>query len=144
MLVYSQALFSIIESINEFIKGYELVRFSLVLNTIALIIFCFVRGIGAAELLMIESASCEWCEVWHEEIGGIYSKTPEGKYAPLRRIDIADIISKDNIKIRLPSYTPTFIVMDNGKEVARILGYPGEEFFWPMLKDALEKTGFKP
>lgn len=108
------------------------------------IIFYSGPALNAAELLMIESASCEWCEVWHEEIGGIYSKTPEGKYAPLRRIDIADITAEDADNIRVPTFTPTFVIMDGGREVARIIGYPGEDFFWPILKDALKKVGFKP
>jgi len=93
---------------------------------------------------MIESESCEWCEIWHKEIGLVYAKTLEGKYAPLRRVDIADISSKSPANIRLPNFTPTFIVLDGGREVARIIGYPGEEFFWPMLIDALKKIGFDP
>ena len=92
---------------------------------------------------MIESASCEWCEAWDEEIGSVYSKTREGQYAPLRRIDIADIVLEKKTDIRLPSFTPTFVVLDNGREVGRIIGYPGEDFFWPLLVNVLKKTGFK-
>ena len=102
------------------------------------------KSIIAAELLMIESVSCEWCEMWHEEIGTVYSKTPEGKYAPLKRIDIADFPPNSVAKIRLPNFTPTFIILNNGTEVARIIGYPGEDFFWHLLHDALKKIGFRP
>ena len=42
----------------------------------------------AAELLMFESETCEWCARWHEEIGPAYGKTRYGRIAPLRRIDI--------------------------------------------------------
>ena len=93
---------------------------------------------------MVESEGCEWCELWDKEIGSVYSKTREGKYAPLRRVDISEMLSTKQIKIRLPNFTPTFVVLDNGKEVARIIGYPGEDFFWPMLNEALKKTGYKP
>jgi len=102
------------------------------------------RAINAAELLMVESASCEWCEMWHNEIGIIYSKTPEGKYAPLKRIDIADFSSGSMVKIRLPNFTPTFVILKDGREVARIIGYPGEDFFWQRLQAALKKIGFTP
>ena len=27
-------------------------------------------------------------------------------------------------------YTPTFVLAEDGKEVGRIEGYPGDEFFW--------------
>ena len=119
-------------------------RSSVILIIFALFVSCLARPANSVELLMVESASCEWCEAWHEEIGLVYSKTREGKYAPLRRVDISDMLSANQTKIRLPSFTPTFVVLDNDKEVARIIGYPGEDFFWLMLHDALKKIGFKP
>ncbi len=36
-------------------------------------------------------------------------------------------------------YIPTFVLIDEGKEVGRIEGYPGEDFFWGMLGKLLEK-----
>ena len=45
---------------------------------------------AAAQLIMVEETYCEWCERWNEEIGVIYDKTPEGKRAPLRRVDMSD------------------------------------------------------
>jgi len=117
---------------------------SIILIIFVFFLTSFARLANSAELLMIESESCEWCETWHEEVGLVYANTLEGKYAPLRRVDIADISSSSSINLRLPNFTPTFIVLDGGREVARIIGYPGEEFFWPMLIDALKKIGFKP
>ena len=100
--------------------------------------------VSSAELVMFESDSCEWCEIWHQEIGPIYPKTAEGRLAPLRRIDIADDVPRDLAKLRPASFTPTFVLMENGKEITRILGYPGEDFFWGLLEEALIKIGFKP
>lgn len=123
----------------------------MLLNTARIIVIaCLVVGgwmtspVHSAELVMIESDSCEWCEAWHEKIGPIYPKTAEGKFAPLRRIDIAADLPKELAKLRPASYTPTFVVMNNGREIARILGYPGEDFFWGLLKEALMKAGFQP
>ncbi|MBT4589915.1 MAG: hypothetical protein HON14_13640 [Rhodospirillaceae bacterium] len=119
-------------------------RFSLFILLLAL----FAGGVSAkassAELIMFESENCEWCEVWLEKIGPIYPKTPEGKYAPLRRVDIADEMPKDLAKLRPASFTPTFVVMENGVEITRILGYPGEDFFWGLLEEALKKIGYRP
>lgn len=36
-------------------------------------------------------------------------------------------------------YTPTFILLEDGQEVGRIEGYPGEGFFWGLLGKMLEK-----
>jgi len=93
----------------------------------------------AGELVMFKSDSCEWCELWDKEIGVVYAKTPEGKVLPLRRVDIADDRPPDLAYVRGIVYTPTFIVTDGGREVGRILGYPGEDFFWPMLDDLIKK-----
>lgn len=114
-----------------------------------LIFFALFMGwmpttVSSAELVMFEEENCEWCETWHEKIGPIYPKTPEGKFAPLRRIDISENIPKDLAHLRPASFTPTFVVVENGKEVSRILGYPGEDFFWGLLEGALKKIGFKP
>lgn len=93
----------------------------------------------AMELVMFEQDNCEWCEVWDKEISGVYPKTDEGKTAPLRRVDIFDDVPKDLKDIRSPHFTPTFVLMDNGKEVGRIRGYPGEDFFWGMLGQLITK-----
>lgn len=94
---------------------------------------------SAAELVMFESDSCEWCEAWHKEIGPIYPKTVESLAAPLRRVSIEEPRPADLTHVRGIHYTPTFVLVEDGKEVGRILGYPGEEFFWGLLAAELGK-----
>jgi len=36
-------------------------------------------------------------------------------------------------------YTPTFVLVDKGKEIGRIRGYPGEGFFWGLLQQLISK-----
>jgi len=120
----------------------KLYRFFLNLISVSIIAIWMTSKALSAQLIMFESSSCEWCEIWHEEIGVAYQKTPEGKFAPLRRIDIADDLPRDLAKLGLPNFTPTFILMENGKEILRIIGYPGEEFFWDLLVTGLIKIGF--
>lgn len=90
-------------------------------------------------LLMAEEKGCPYCARWHAEIGPIYSKTAEGAAAPLRRYDLHADTPEAALKRRV-LFTPTFVLVVEGKEVARIEGYPGEDFFWgllaKMLKDA--------
>ncbi|MEL7166061.1 MAG: hypothetical protein AAGL96_11375 [Pseudomonadota bacterium] len=83
-------------------------------------------------LLMAEEAGCYWCQKWNEEIADIYPKTEEGRAAPLVRYDLhAD--TPDVVFERRVSFTPTFILVDDGHEVGRIEGHPGEDFFWALL-----------
>lgn len=93
----------------------------------------------AAQLVMVEEAHCHWCARWNEEIGGIYDKTDEGKRAPLRRVEISDPLPDDITFTSRASFTPTFVLIEDGQEIGRIEGYPGEHFFWPLLGQLLEK-----
>ncbi len=93
----------------------------------------------AAELVMFESAGCEWCEAWNTEIGVVYDKTSEAKIVPLRRVDIDDDRPADLKNLNGLMYTPTFVIIDDGREVGRIIGYPGEDFFWQLLNEIIKK-----
>lgn len=90
---------------------------------------------AAVELVMVEQIGCEWCERWNAEIGPAYPNTDEGRFAPLRRVQI-DELPGDLVIARRVNYTPTFLVVEDGRELARLEGYPGPDFFWPLL-DAL-------
>ena len=96
-------------------------------------------GAGGAQLVMFEQQGCEWCEVWNEEIGVVLPKTPEGKCASFSRFDIHNPTSKVLERIKPIIYTPTFVVFEDGKEVGRVLGYAGEDFFWFQLASQLKK-----
>ncbi len=83
-------------------------------------------------LLMAEEDGCYWCQKWNEEIGHIYPKTAEGRTAPLKRYDLHSE-TPDVIFARRVHFTPTFVLIDDGTEVGRIEGYPGEDFFWGLV-----------
>jgi len=99
----------------------------------------FAAPAAAAELVLFEAADCVWCEAWDEEIGDIYPKTPEARIAPLRRVDIHDQRPTDLAAVRGVLFTPTFVLMEDGKEVGRIVGYGGEDFFWGLLGVEMKK-----
>lgn len=103
-----------------------------------------VRAPEAAELVMVEEMGCIYCERWDAEISEIYPKTPEGQAAPLVRV-LKGSSGLDAFVLNRPViFTPTFILVEDGRELARIEGYPGEDFFWGLLGMILERhTGFK-
>ena len=117
-------------------------RFNL---TAPLALTLFLIGFGQpavaeTRLLMIEEEWCEWCEQWNADIGVIYEKTTEGRQAPLLRADIHEPMPEGiSLSIRA-QYTPTFVLLDDGREIGRIEGYPGEDFFWGMLNRLLGKA----
>jgi hypothetical protein len=87
----------------------------------------------AAELVMFEQAGCVWCEAFDREIATVYDKTEEGARAPLRRVDIAAALPSDLAFIAVERLTPLFVLVENGREIGRIRGYPGEDHFWGLL-----------
>ena len=93
----------------------------------------------AAELIMFESDTCTWCERFDAEIGPIYPKTPESRCAPLRRVDLHAPRPDDLTGIKGVLFTPTFVLVEDGQEVGRLVGYPGEDFFWSLLAQHLRK-----
>lgn len=99
------------------------------------------RGAGeaAATLVMIEETGCPYCRRWHAQVGPAYHASPEGRFAPLLRMDIGAPERRAFADVR---FTPTFILVKGRDEIGRIVGYPGEDFFWSMLGNLLAKAGF--
>ena len=93
----------------------------------------------AAELVMFEQAGCVWCETFDREIAPIYGKTEEGLRAPLRRVDTGQSLPPDLAFIERERLTPLFVLVDSGREIGRIRGYPGEDNFWGLLGVLIKK-----
>ena len=92
------------------------------------------------QLVMIEDPGCPYCARWTKEIGGVYPASDEGRFAPLvrRQRNHPDVAGFRDIV-----FSPTFIVVRDGLEIGRIVGYPGQDFFWGMLDQILARAGFK-
>ena len=89
-------------------------------------------GAAAAELVYVYSPTCGACQAFERDVGGIYDRTEEAGRAPLVRVDIeawpshplADCTAGEVIG------TPTFILVDQCRELDRISGYSSDELFW--------------
>jgi thioredoxin-related protein len=91
-------------------------------------------GIAAAsELVMFERDGCVWCARWNREIAPSYDKTDEARLLPLRRINM-DRDKNPGFMLASPvRFTPTFVIVDEGREIGRITGYMNDESFWGLL-----------
>lgn len=99
-----------------------------------------VASARAAELVLFERAGCIWCARWNAEVGGAYDKTEEGQRARLRRVDIAKGMPADLAAVKAVVYTPTFVLVEDGREIGRIEGYQDNAFFYAYLDRLLEKA----
>ncbi len=83
---------------------------------------------------MFEQAGCPFCQNFDREIAPGYADSPYGRAAPLRRVDI-HVDRRGGLAGVAPAvFTPTFVLVDDdGREVARLEGYPGRKWFYPEL-----------
>lgn len=104
-----------------------------------LLLVLFALPAAALELVMAERQGCGYCLKWKAEIAPIYPKTELGDAAPLRYYDI-DKMEPDFELARPVIFTPTFLFVEDGKEVARLEGYQSDEFFWFLAEEIVENN----
>lgn len=109
-------------------------RASLVLAAMAVL----TSSASAAELMMYRRQGCPWCLAWDRDIGPIYGKTDIGQRAPLRLVELDRERPQVVLKGRV-IYTPTFVLVEQGRELGRIEGYPGETNFWGRLEQLAQQ-----
>lgn len=94
---------------------------------------------AAAELLMFERVGCPWCARWMREVAPAYPNSEEGRIAPLRRIDL-DRGQPADVSLALPvRFTPTFVLVHEGREIGRIVGYMDAATFWGLYTRMIEE-----
>lgn len=106
---------------------------------VGLLLAAAVPTAETAELVMFEERGCPWCARFDLEIGPIYARTEEARRAPLRRVDLDAGIPAELAHLAPVRFTPTFVLLEDGREVGRIQGYPGEMHFWGLLGMLLER-----
>ena len=100
----------------------------------------------AYELLMFQMPSCIYCQRFLSEVAPEWNTTLYGKKLPLRVIDISGTTAlwftkalKEG-RIDGISQTPTFIIWDDNREVARTVGYSGKTNFYEMVDKFLKSN----
>jgi hypothetical protein len=94
-----------------------------------------------AVLVMVHDPGCPYCARWEAEVEHSYTRSQEGKFAPLvQRLRGDPEISH----LKKIVYSPTFVMLAYGQEVGRIVGYQGSDLFWMQLDALAAKAGFTP
>ena len=110
-----------------------------ILLTFIFVMFFNVQAY-ALELLMLHNKYCGYCIAFLEEVAVFY----DNKELPLVIINahnqpdwFKEAYAENRIKpIR---GTPTFIIWNGRKELARIVGYSGKEWFYAKLDSVFRK-----
>jgi thioredoxin-related protein len=95
---------------------------------------------GNVELLVFEHADCTYCRVFRRDVLPKYRASAPGASVPLRFVDIE---KSDTSALGLKSrihVVPTVVLMKQGSEVDRIVGYWGPDNFFKLLAQMLIKA----
>lgn len=94
-------------------------------------------SVQAAELLMFEHVGCVVCKKFKAEMLPKYLKSKFAKVMPIRSIvgDDPDPYKGLELKGFPFIYSPTFILVQDGKELVRIQGFTGEKLFWQQMEN---------
>jgi len=99
----------------------------------------YVPIASAAELIYVEWKDCGYCKIFNRQMAGAYASSAIGKKIPLRRVDILRRWPADLKRVSRPTYTPVFILVENGSEVGRFDGYTSPQGFVRNLRRLLQK-----
>jgi len=84
---------------------------------------------SAIEIVVIEARGCPMCQLFRDEIAPIYRATARSSRAPLRFVDVAHA-DLETMGLTSPvEIIPTVVLMREGTEVDRLVGYTGPEIF---------------
>lgn len=86
-----------------------------------------------AELLYVSDPRCPPCQLFDQQIGPIYPKTDEAGRAPLRALQYGEPAPAAYAFIGQVRVAPTFVLVDQGREIGRFEGYSSDELFWMSL-----------
>jgi thioredoxin-related protein len=93
----------------------------------------------AVELLVFERADCAYCRVFRRDVLPKYRHAVRDDAVPLRFVDIdksdTGVLA---LKARIDTL-PTAVLMKNGAEVDRIVGYWGPDNFFKLLAHMLAR-----
>lgn len=89
-------------------------------------------------LLMIEQHGCHICAAFNRDVAPGYALSPAGALAPLVHAQLRGPLPEGVVLATLPFVTPTFILIGaDGREVNRLTGFPGPDFFWPFIDEMI-------
>jgi thioredoxin-related protein len=109
--------------------------------------FCLTSTAYAAEMLMFSTKTCGYCRAFLKEVAPTYADTEHAKLLPLRIISMDQATAPkwfdeayNDKRIDPIVGTPTFVIFNNGTEVARLIGYQGKEKFYKDISQFINSN----
>ena len=93
---------------------------------------------SSTALVMIEDRGCPYCQRFDAESRSSYENSAEGHLVPLVRRFRGD---PEIAFLERVVYSPTFVLLVEGREVGRALGYQGSDLFWMEIAGLMRRSG---
>ncbi|MBC8130409.1 MAG: thioredoxin family protein [Rhizobiaceae bacterium] len=122
-------------------RGIKIVLGRLVLGVALPLASMACQSASAAELLMFHQKACAFCDAFKREIAPDYPRSQAGALAPLRLVDIWESRTGGIEGLEPAVFTPTFVLVEGGREIGRMLGYPGQRYFYPEIQSLIGQLG---
>ena len=112
------------------------------LLTLFFILFAF--PVYALELLMAHNPNCHICQKFIKEVAVDYNDSEQAKTLPLVIINVYEQPewfkeAYNEGRIEPIRGTPTFIVWNGRKELARLVGYHDKERFYSRVREIFDR-----
>ena len=112
------------------------------LLTLFFILFAF--PVYALELLMTHNPNCHICQKFIKEVAVDYNDSEQAKTLPLVIINVYEQPewfkeAYNEGRIEPIRGTPTFIVWNGRKELARLVGYHDKERFYSRVREIFDR-----
>ena len=92
-------------------------------------------AIAGTRLVMVTSDYCPFCQAWERDVGAVYNKSPYAPSLPLTRVDMGSAMP-EGVSLQAPVVgTPTFLIIQDGREIDRKRGYDDAAMFWWWLSE---------
>ncbi len=90
-------------------------------------------------MLVFEHPDCVYCRVFRRDVLPKYRASVRSDLAPLRFVDVqSESMDRMVLNGRIDT-VPTVVVMRDGQEVGRIVGYWGPTNFFKMLAHLIDR-----
>jgi thioredoxin-related protein len=102
------------------------------------------RAADALELLFVERSGCPYCALFKREALQAYIASELNLSAPLRRASLDDGQPTGASLDEPVRFTPTFVLLRDGREVGRVVGYTDNALFFGAVERLISDVRRKP
>ncbi len=89
------------------------------------------------QLIVMEAPGCAYCKVFRRDILPSFATSQRGKALPVRFLDVNDLEEANLTLNSSVDMVPTFVLVQDRREVGRIAGYVGRAAFSQLIRRLL-------